>query len=630
VWLLCSGLAWASLPRYTAAGQLQSENGPWSNDTLTYGYTHDLLGLRTNIVRDLGLTRSSVSIGYDNAEQINSWSARESNGVLRQNEQFTYAYDKAGNLRLLGKGNLTETFGCDTLNQITNITRSGTLTVSGATPVPAVSVTVNGQLAQTNGDFTFACTNFTLTNGQNTFTIIAQNAAGLRVTNTTTENLPAAILLTWDSNGNLTSDGTRFFAYDPENRLLTNWVVGAWKTEFVYDGLGRRRIERDYGWSSAIGDWQLTNETRYVYDGWLLVQERDASNNALVTYTRGLDLSGTLAGAGGIGGLLARTDSNGSTFYHADGAGNITGLMDGRGNMGARHMYSAFGRLVGKWGPMADVNAMQFSSMPVHGLSGIVGYWGRPYDPNLQRWLSRDPIGEAGGINLYGFVGNNPISRVDPLGLDYVLSTGIRSASSFNYPDTGGPTLGQTASQVGSSWLDNLWNSLLGLVGMTMRDPTGDPRTQQQLNAMAQNAQQHLGSPMAQNGFYQPGSQEDAVGTGLFMLTPLPFMKGKPCPPNLGSKLDYVLGRATGSTHNIERSQAMLTQLESIGLRDTPGTRQYLTETLERAFQQPGVLQDNGRLVRDSLIMGPQGGLKMQSIWDADRLITVQLFGGAK
>jgi len=82
----------------------------------------------------------------------------------------------------------------------------------------------------------------------------------------------------------------------------------------VYDGLGRRRIERDYGWQNG---WMKTNELRFVYDGWLLVQVRDGSNNVLVTYTRGLDGSGSLGGAGGIGGLLARTDGNGSTFYHA-------------------------------------------------------------------------------------------------------------------------------------------------------------------------------------------------------------------------------------------------------------------------------------------------------------------------
>jgi hypothetical protein len=51
-----------------------------------------------------------------------------------------------------------------------------------------------------------------------------------------------------------------------------------------------------------------------------------------------------------------------------------------------------------------------------------VGYWGRMYDPNLQRWIQRDPIGEQGGINLYQFIGNSPVNRVDPLGLTFLVS----------------------------------------------------------------------------------------------------------------------------------------------------------------------------------------------------------------
>jgi RHS repeat-associated protein len=403
----------------------------WGHVLDGYAYTHDLLGLRTNIVRDLGLTNSGVTVGYDNVGQITSWSAREgSNAVLRLNEQLNLVYDKAGNLLSRTNGGLVQTLNCDALNQLTNVTRNNLMTVGGVTPAPASTVTVNGQPAQIYGDFTFARTNVSLSGGNNSFTNIAQSASGLRVTNTLNASLPWTINLLWDSNGNLTNDGTRSFAYDAENRLVTNWVSGAWKTEFVYDGLGRRRIERDYAWQGV--NWYKTNELRFVYDGWLPIQERDANNNVLVTYTRGLDLSATLGGAGGIGGLLARTDSGGSTFYHADGAGNITGVMDGQQNMAARYMYGTFGRLVSKWGPLADVNTMQFSSMPTHRQSGLSLYPFRAYDSGLQRWLSRDPIGEQGGINLYGFVGNNPMSRVDPYGLEDFLMMDF--TTDFNSP----------------------------------------------------------------------------------------------------------------------------------------------------------------------------------------------------
>jgi len=157
-----------------------------------------------------------------------------------------------------------------------------------------------------------------------------------------------------------------------------------------------------------------------------LVQERDASNGVLVTYTRGRDLGGGLqtaglpgqsaATAGGIGGLLARTDTNGSAFYHADALGNVTALINSSNFVVARYLYNPFGQVTAKWGPLADVNEMQFSSMPHHNQSGLSMYLYRAYDPHLQRWLNRDPMGENGGMNLYGYVGNNPVTGVDPLG----------------------------------------------------------------------------------------------------------------------------------------------------------------------------------------------------------------------
>src|SRR4029077_2466775 len=228
---------------------------------------YDPLGLRTNIIRDIGLTNSSVTVGYDAIDQITSWTAREDrNGPLRLNEQLGWGYDPAHNLHLRTNGALVQTFGSDAVNQLTNSTRAGLLTVSGATPAPAQSITVNNTGAQTYGDFTFASTNgFGLLDGQNAFTIIAHNTYTTWVTNNLTLNLPTNVVVRWDSNGNLTNDGTRSLAYDAENQLTNITFDSTWKTEFVYDGLGRRRVAKDYGWQG--GQWVKTNETRDGYEG---------------------------------------------------------------------------------------------------------------------------------------------------------------------------------------------------------------------------------------------------------------------------------------------------------------------------------------------------------------------------
>ena len=388
-------------------------NDHWAHPLDSYTYTPDALGLRTNIVRNLGLTSSTVTAGFDNIGQLTSWNATDTGGALRQNEQLGFGYDAAHNLHTRNNGNLAQTFTTDAANELTGVTRTGTFTMSGATPAPATNVTVNGLTAQTYGDFTFAATNLSLVSGSNTFTNIAQNSYGVRATNIVTLNLPSSVTLNSDGNGNLTNNGSRAFGYDAENQLTNITLAGSWKSDFVYDGLNRRRIARDFSWQS--GAWVLTNETHYIYDGRLLIQERGTNNNSLVTYTRGLDLSGSLHRAGGIGGLLARTDTNGSTFYHADGFGNITALIDARENIVARYLYNPFGKVIGQWGPLASVNVMQYSSKPAY--RGIVDFGLRWYSPDLDRFLNQDPIQERGGINLYRFVKNNPLRFVDSFGL---------------------------------------------------------------------------------------------------------------------------------------------------------------------------------------------------------------------
>jgi len=82
----------------------------------------------------------------------------------------------------------------------------------------------------------------------------------------------------------------------------------------------------------------------------------------------------------------------------------------------ASYRYDPFGNTISSSGSLASANVYRFSSKEYMTRSGIYYYGYRFYDPNLQRWLNRDPIMEAGGLNLYEFALNRPTFAVDPNG----------------------------------------------------------------------------------------------------------------------------------------------------------------------------------------------------------------------
>jgi RHS repeat-associated protein len=146
-------------------------------------------------------------------------------------------------------------------------------------------------------------------------------------------------------------------------------------------------------------------------------------------YTWGLDLAGLNGAvngrrsAGGIGGLLAGWDGgtysyttdDRSFLYFYDGHGNVGQLVDwGISAICAVYEYDPYGNLTAKTGSYADRNPMRFSTKYWDVETGW-GDWGRRYyDPLRGRWLNRDPIGETGGANLYGYADDDPITVVGP------------------------------------------------------------------------------------------------------------------------------------------------------------------------------------------------------------------------
>ena len=254
-----------------------------------------------------------------------------------------------------------------------------------------------------------AVSNFYEANPLNQYSAISNNFA------------PSAASLQYDLDGNLVSDGNWIYAWDAENRLAgvspATTQGGAVRLSFAYDYMSRRvrkEVETNDG---AV--WSNTLAELYTYDGWNLVCEDrsdDAKNNY---YVWGLDLSGSLQGAGGVGGLLALVREENipqPLYYSCDANGNITDVVDKNGAVVAHYEYDGFGTLNSQSGAQAEDNPYRFSSKYWDGDTELYYYGYRFYSPQLGRWLSRDPVAEVGGMNLYGYVFNRPMLYWDPLG----------------------------------------------------------------------------------------------------------------------------------------------------------------------------------------------------------------------
>jgi len=212
----------------------------------------------------------------------------------------------------------------------------------------------------------------------------------------------------YDAEGNLAQKTNRTnpadqtnYTYDAQNRLV-QLVSPLGTSVYAYDALGRRIARAVNG-----------TTTRYILDEQNVRLELDGSN--------ALSAANTHAA---LDRLLVRDQTGGPLFYQSDGLGSITALTDATGAVVERYRYSAFGRL-----EVLDAN---FQPVTINQPRTPYTYAGREwepeaalyfnrarfYDPSLGRFISRDPIGEAGGLNLYGYVFNNPVNLNDPLGLE--------------------------------------------------------------------------------------------------------------------------------------------------------------------------------------------------------------------
>ena len=349
-------------------------------------------------------TPTSYALTYDAADQlINAVQTNTSTSATVSSN--AYNYDPAGNR--LAETTLAGTTGgqFDNLNQLTRYSSvSGTQTVAGNTSAAVTNVTVNAITATVTES-----TNFTasvpLQPGTNTVSVVAQPSSGATTTQryqvVTSGTSPTA--LTYDDNGNtLTDENGNSYQWDGLNRLTKITYPSGASSLFAYDGLSRRIqiVERN---SSGT----ITSTKNYLWIGQDIAEERDASNTVTKRFfPQGEQQSGT------------------NYYYTRDHEGSVRELCSSTGTIVSRMAYDPYGRTTTVSGTILPTK--QYARYYAHMASGLYLTKYRAYDPNTGTWLSRDPMGERGGLNLYDYVEDDPINATDFLGLscNWVLSVG--------------------------------------------------------------------------------------------------------------------------------------------------------------------------------------------------------------
>jgi RHS repeat-associated protein len=330
--------------------------------------------------------QGSVSYQYDAAD-------RQTSMTVAGQAAVNYTYDLADRLTQIVQGSSTVSLGFDSDGRRTGLTLPNGLSVSytydkdsrltgitynqGTSPLGNLTYAYDGdsRVSQLGGSFA------------RTGLPAAVPSASYDVSNRLTAWGTNAAF-SYDANGNLLGDGTNTYMWDARNQLSS--IAGGAAASFQYDPLGRRNGKTVSG-----------TTTGFLYTGANIVEE-------LTSGKPSADLLN-----GGIDEIFARTTTTASTFLQ-DGLGSNLGLTNNVGTIATQYTYDPFGNTSSTGS--ASSNAFQYTGRENDG-TGLYFYRARYYNPVLQRFLSQDPIGFAGGdANLYSYALNSPTNLSDASG----------------------------------------------------------------------------------------------------------------------------------------------------------------------------------------------------------------------
>ena len=238
---------------------------------------------------------------------------------------------------------------------------------------------------------------------------------------------PAQETLAYDAAGNRQGNTQWDFGWDAKNQLVRartknhSSAAHAYDLTFTHDAEGRRVQKHvvEYQHGAVVSEKFIT----FVWDGWDLLYERQQLPSGLTTIERkylwGPDIAD--GASGGAGGLLLIQETKGNNTQKIiplyDGTGHVTALTNLNKDLLASYAYGPFGEKISATGQLANSNPWRWATKYFDEETGLY-YFGKRYlDPVTGQWLSRELLGESESLNLYSYCHNDPVNRVDVLGL---------------------------------------------------------------------------------------------------------------------------------------------------------------------------------------------------------------------